>query len=308
MQKRGYPILVRMLPALVVAMLSLSVASAKPKHKPQAADAPADSAADTDLPDNANLASLRVSAIDTIYEMDLSNEQLSAFSALASTAADPSTRSPGTASPQFITLLKSFQTALLEAKDDPEIAKLRNQVIDVADSADVHLDTDIVTTDAARARAAAACVQLKAGQIAAYLAVHAEEVSDPVELMMSTADSPQEMRADAQKSVDGGQETDSMIHETAASIGYLVGGADQSKAAGVSQQVAQWLRDSAKLNDAQFAAQRQALEASAKKIAGQTAPMQVLNNWMQDQIAILFSNPQFTSAAEVVLKCREQTN
>ena len=50
------------------------------------------------------------------------------------------------------------------------------------------------------------------------------------------------------------------------------------------------------------------MENSAKKIVGDIPPMQVLSNWMQDQIAILLSNPQLPSAAEVVLKCRTQSN
>jgi hypothetical protein len=186
---------------------------------------------------------------------------------------------------------------------------LRNQVIDMVDSPDIHLDTDITTTARARAKAPQVCAQLKASQIAAYLAVHAEEVSDPVELMMSTADALQEMHADAtQKAADASQDADGTIHETALTVGYLVAGTDDTKAQSITQQVTQWLHDSDKLTDVQFAAQRQNMENSAKKIVGDIPPMQVLGNWMQDQIAILLSNPQLPSAAEVVLKCRTQSN
>jgi hypothetical protein len=62
------------------------------------------------------------------------------------------------------------------------------------------------------------------------------------------------------------------------------------------------------LTDVQFATQRQNMENAAKKIVGDIPPMQVLGNWMQDQIAILLSNPQLPSAAEVVLKCHTQSN
>jgi hypothetical protein len=303
MRVSNYRRLFRLAPTLLVALLGFCAASAKPKPKPQAPDV----AADIDLPEDVNRASLRVSAIDTIYELDLSIEQLNVLSALATETADTTARSPGTATPQFLTTLKSFQTALLEAKDDQQIAKLRNQVIDMVDSPDIHLDTDIVTIARARAKSPQFCAQLKASQIAAFLAVHAEEVSDPVELMMSTADALQEMHADAaQKNADA--DADSTIHETGLTVGYLIAGTDDTKAHAAAQRVAQWLQDSDKLSDAQFAAQRQSMEDSAKKIVGDIPPVQVLNNWMQDQIAVLLSNPQLPSAVEVVVRCRTQTN
>jgi GTP1/Obg family GTP-binding protein len=83
---------------------------------------------------------------------------------------------------------------------------------------------------------------------------------------------------------------------------------DDAKAHAISQQVSQWLRDSDKLSDAEFATRRQVMEDSARKIVGDVPPMQVLNNWMQDQMAVLLSNPQLPQAIEAVLKCRLQAN
>ena len=127
--------------------------------------------------------------------------------------------------------------------------------------------------------------------------------------MMSTADALQEMHADAaQKTTDASQDADSTIHETALTVGYLVAGTDDAKAHAITQQVTQWLHDSDKLSDAQFATQRPAMENTAKKIVGDIPPMEVLNNWMRDQIATLLSKPQLPSAAQVVLRCRTQSN
>ena len=291
----------------------LMLASALAKPKGSAKEGPsADPAGSIDLPDNVNAASLRVSAIDTIYELDLSVAQLNALRGIANQTADATARSPGAVTPQFLSTLKEFQTALLEAKDDQQIAKLRNQVIDMVDNPDIHLDTDIVTTARARAKASAACAQLKASQIAAYLAVHAEEVSDPVELMMSAADSLQEMHGDAggksDKAADTGDDAESAIADASLSVGYLVAGTDDTKAHAVTQQVSQWLGASDKLTDAEFATRRQSMEDSAKKIVGDIPPIQVLNNWMMEQMAILMSNPQLPQAIDAILKCRMQSN
>lgn len=300
---------------LLISLLLIGTAFGKPKGKnkgPQSADP----AADVDLPDNANSASLRVNAIDTIYELDLTAAQLHSLRELAAGCGETSTRSAATVTPQFTKVLKDFQTALLEAKDDEQIAKLRNQVVDLMDSPDVHVDADIVTTAQSHSKAGAACSQLKASQIAAYLAVHAEDVSDPQELMMSTADGLHELHGEAagkggEKNADktgDAASADSTIGESSLTVGYLVAGMDDAKAHAIAQQVVQWLRDADQLSETEFAARRQALEDSAKKIVGDVTPMQVLSNWMQDQMATLLSNPQLPEAIDAVLQSKEPGN
>jgi hypothetical protein len=295
---------------MLILLLAQCSVFAKPKAKP-----PPDPAAAVDLPDDANIASLRVSAMDTIYELDLTTAQLHVLHGLAAETADSGARSAATVTPQFLATLKDLQSALLDASDDQRIAKLRNQIIDMADGPDIHLDNDIVTTERARAKSAIGCGQLKASQIAAYIAVHAEEVSDPLELMMSAADGLQELHADATqkpdarsdaKASDPAADADSAIQETSLTVGYLVAGMDSAKAHAVTQQAAQWLRNANSLSDAEFAQRRTALEESAKKIVGDLPPMQVLDNWMQDQMAILLSNPQLPEAIEAILKFRTQ--
>jgi hypothetical protein len=268
-----------------------------------------DAGAAAELPSDVNNASLRVSAIDTLYELDLSIEQLNVLHTMASGLEATTARSPGEATPEFIATLKRFQTALLDGTDDHLIAGLRNDVIDMADSSTVHLDDGISPTAAARAKAAAVTQRLKASQIAAYLAVHADEVSDPEELMMTTADALQEIAGEpAEKNADTGGSAEEMIQETASTVGYLVAGMDESKSAPVQASAAAWLRNVSKLTNAEFTKQRQTLEDSAKRIVGGTSSTAVLDNWLDRQIAVLMSNPQLPSAIDAILKVRTQNH
>jgi hypothetical protein len=263
-------------------------------------------AAAIDLPADVNDASLRVSAMDTIYELDLSVQQLNVLRAAATGTAATTSRTPGHATPQLLTVLKSFQTALLTAKDDQQVAKLRNQVLDLANGDDVQLDNGIVTTTSARTRASGLCLQLKASQIAAYLAVHADEVSDPQELMMITADGLQDVRTDPAEKADAATISQGMIQDTASTVGTLVAGMDDVQARAIAQRVTEWLRSVDAMTTPIFAKQRQTLEDSAGRIVGNMSPVAVLNNWLDQQMAITLSNPQLTQAIDEILKVRLQ--
>jgi hypothetical protein len=291
----------------IVAALLLTVGAvlAKPKPKP-AGQVAAQQMADVDLPADANEASLRVSALDTIYEMDLSAQQLNAVRAAATATADLTKRTPGHTTPPFLAVLRSFQNALLDGKDDQEIARLRNQVLELANGGDIQLDNDIVTTAPARARSADLCLKIKASQIAAYLAAHADEVSDPQELIMSTADGVQDVRDDSAEKATAEETIGAMIQDTATTVGELVAGMDEVRAHAVAEQATNLLRSVDKGPAADFAKRRADLEDSSAKIVGNTTPMQVLNNWLDRQLAILLSNPQLPEAIDAILKVRLQ--
>ena len=216
---------------------------------------------------------------------------------------------PGTATPQFASTLKDFQTALLDGNDDQKIAGLRNNVIDMVPiGSTIHLDDAISTTAAARANAAAFCQKLKASQIAAS-AIHADEVSDPEELLTMTADGLQDNASDpAEKDGDAAATADAMIQETASAVGNLVAGMDESKAHSVAEKASDWLHNVGKLSNADFVKQRQILEDAATKIVGGVSAMSVLNNWLERQIAILLSNPQLSPAIDAMLKIRTQSH
>jgi hypothetical protein len=293
--------------ALLLMLGSPRAAWGKPPKAAATQSADEAAAAAIELPADVNDASLRISAMDTIYELDLSVQQLNALRAAATGTAATTKRTPGQATPQLLAALKNFQTALLAGKDDAQVAKLRNQVLDLANGDDVQLDNGIVTTAAARTKASGLCLQLKASQLAAYLAVHADEVSDPQELMMITADGLQDVRSDPAEKADAATISQGMIQDTASTVGALVAGMNDVQAQAIAQRVTDWLRSVDTMTTPIFAKQRQTLEDSAGKIVGNMSPVAVLNNWLDQQMAILLSNPQLPDAIDAILKVRLQS-
>jgi hypothetical protein len=262
-------------------------APAKPaKPKPAPAPAPAVAA-----PADLNDLRLRVAAMETIYELDLSPAQLAALRVAASNCAQTKARAAAKGTPKLTAALKSLYAALATA-DHEKVADLREQVADLAEDDAVDLDDEVTTTDAARSKAPDLLKILKAGQIAAYLSEHADEVADPAELLMDVLTDIREPDAD---------DPDGEIRDTADEVGRLVAGADAAKAKAVTEQAAAWLKAGKALPAEAYAAQHDALAASAAKIVGDVPPMLILTHWLQSELAVLLANPQLTGAIDALV-------
>jgi hypothetical protein len=274
--------------AVVVVAIALSTLAAKPKPKPK--EPPASPV--SELPADLNRASLRVHAVDMLYELDLSSEQLKALRIAADGCASDRDRTPASGNPKLVSAFNDFFRALLNRANDEEIAKLRNHLTELATADDVHLDDDITPTDAARAKAAEVFKHFNAGQVAAFLAAHADMIADPIERMIGEL---AEVNGDA-------DEADPQIQQTSDDIGWLVAGQDKKPAAVVSRQVSAWFKANRHLSDAELISSRPTLEASAKKVIGDVPAMDILQHFLENQVAELLSNPQLPEAIGAILE------
>ena len=298
--------------------------AAKPKPKPAPKPEPAKESPATDtlgpaLPDDLNLASLRVKALDLLYELDLSNEQLKELRVAASGTGSTQHRAAAKESEKLATKLREFQGAVLEKKEGSQIDTMRNAIADLADS--VQLDDGVQITAAARTKAANVVKQLRASQVAAFLAAHADEVGDPVEMMIGATEQLRESRANAadatdaaakaaadDKSSDAASETAGLVQETSTDVGELVAGLDDAKAKSLAADVAKWINAKSSLKEDQFAAKRKTLEDDARGVVGNIHPMRVLNNWLEQQMASLLSNPQLPGAIDAILQAKQRAD
>jgi hypothetical protein len=265
--------------------------AAPPKGKPAAKPAAAPAAAAVDVND----LSLRVHAMEAIYELDLSDAQLAAVRAAAAGTAQVGKRTAAKATPKLTEVLRGLQDAL--AKQDAEkVQDLRPQADEALADDAVDLDDDVAVTDAARAKAPGVVKVLKASQVAAYLAEHADEVADPVELLVDTLADVREPDAEA---------PDDEMQTTADEVGKLVAGADVARGRQVADQSLAWLKANKALTAEQYTARREAAEAGARKIVGDVPPMQVLANWLDGEVAELLSNPQLVAAIDAMAAGRK---
>jgi len=274
------------------------------------------------LPADLNLASMRVKALDELYEFDLSIEQLKGLRAAATGAASTRASAPAKGTEKLVNTLHEFQGALLERKDDKQIDELRNQIADLANDDDVQLDDSVQISAAARAKAADILKQLTASQIAAFLAAHADQVGDPVEMMVDTANQLSAIRetsaagddaapakaAPADAPSEARNESADLVLNTSTEVGELVAGLDEPKAQSVAAEVAKWINKSSSIKAEEFTAKRKTLMVTARAIVGNIHPMRVLDNWLEHQLATLLSNPQLPEAIDAIIQFKQMTN
>jgi hypothetical protein len=264
------------------------------KAKKPSADADKPGPTTPDLPADLTQASFRMAALDTLYELDLSLPQLRGLRNQAMGAGAAASASSAS-DEKLAGKLKVFHEALLQGSDDEAIAKARNDVVDQAENVE-GLDDVIHPTDASLTRAPEVCKILRASQIAAYLASHADEVSDPAELMVNSVDEIREASA---------TEAPGIVEKTADDVGRLVAGLDKAKAKDIAGRVVDWLKGPTASKDEITESRRELMEESARKIVGDVTSMQVLNHWMESEMAILLSNPQLPQAIDEMIAVRQ---
>ena len=274
---------------LLVCVLVSPAASAAPKPKPKPSLQVA-------LPADLNDLSMRVTALETLYEFDFTVEQLNALKTMASDTAQKDARTPAKGNAKLLQAFKDLHAALLKGDDD-KIGELKDQLDELKDDEEVDLDDDVDPTDSARAKTPEFLKKIKASQIAAYLAVHADELSDPAEQMI---DSLTEQRSGDSNDPEGDAQ------DAADDIAHLVAGLDAAKGKEISDQVVAWFKANRELKEEEFNARKPSLEESARKIVGELPAMTIISHWLDYEIATLMSNPQLGGAIDNTLFARAQ--
>jgi hypothetical protein len=274
---------------IVVALL---FALCAPSH----AKAPAKPKDTSNAPSDPTELSLRIAALEALYDLDLSVEQLQSLGKLATGTTDAHQRAGAKATAKLKDAMKGLYDAILKGDDPDKVAELREQVTELTDDDNVDIDDDIQPTDAAKAKVADALKKVKASQLAAYLAEHADEIADPVELMMDTL-------AEVHEAADADDPESEMQH-VAAEVGWMVAGMDVAKAKEITDKVGNWLHAGKQLKEEEYAGRIANFEESAKRIVGDIGPMQVLNHWVEHELAHLLSNPQLPVAVEDMVEAK----
>ena len=252
-----------------------------------------------DWPTNLNLASMRVHAVDVIYQLDLTKEQIKALADASEGAADEHSRTTAVGNPKLVTAFEDFYHAQLSQKDDEALAKMRNQLAELVTDDQVVLDDEVRLTTKAWDRVGQFSRQLTAGQIAAYLAFHADEIADPAEKMVG-------LLTDLHDTTNP-TEIENQVDETTRVIGREVAGKDEVKAAQVTQRVADWIKDHKTISADDLVNTHAELEASARKVVGDVPPMELLGHWVDGELAELMSNPQLPEAIEALQANQEKS-
>jgi hypothetical protein len=231
--------------------------------------------------------SLRIEALQTLYDFKFSSDQLATLGKSGDASAAKRARQPGKVSPKVHKVMKDLHNALADADDDERISHLQEQLDDLNDAEKVDLDDDVEITDASRHRAADLFKMLSATQIAGYIAANEDDIKDPRDLLIEVMSSSRALKGD---------QWETLREQTADEFGWLCAPDDANKEKQAAGKARAFLNDAHALGDAAFKSKQSDLEHQAWQLAGEIDPLRVLRSWTERGLAQLLCNPQLLAA------------
>src|SRR5258708_27203258 len=165
---------------------------------------------------------MEMQALRTLYNLRLTTEQMKTLAKFAKDTAEPARkRNQGKASDEYRKVLTELRDALAAASDDDKIADLEDAFTDLEEKEKPDMDDGVEVTGAARKRAPEVFKKMRPSQLASYLGFLAEDVVDPMDVLMSTMKDVRGINNE-----DWKDRRDDLAEE----LGWLLGGVDEKKA------------------------------------------------------------------------------
>lgn len=234
-----------------------------------------------------------VTALQALYQLQLTRAQMTALRKIAKETADKPPRPAGKNNENVRKALLSLRAALLQPDKDEEILKRIEQLEEVQDKEKFELDDDIEITEEARTQAPRVLRLLTAKQVAVYLGSLADDIPDPFENIREAIDKVRGLNDEKWKE---------LRRALAEESGRLLAGLDADKAEDLGNQVVQLLIVARGLNAEEFKKQRPDLDKKAHAIIGPIGPTDVLRHIVEHNLAELLSNPRLAAALDARLK------
>ncbi len=232
---------------------------------------------------------LKAIALDAIYQMNLSPDQLHTLSKLAAGAAEKPANPPPRLGQNLHKALVDLCDALAKG-EDAKVSELQDKVDELEEQSKLD-DATVEPTEAGRKHSADLIKMLTPGEIVSFIAAHSDEIEGPAETLIESFD---DLHADSDDDFNDD------LPDTVREVVELAKGFDGDKK--LADDVTDLLTKMHKLSDADFKSQRAALEQQAHTICGQLDSFMVIKHWTQEQFAELISNPELPSAIDMRLK------
>jgi len=232
--------------------------------------------------------SMEVQALRTLYNLRLTAEQMKALAKFAKETAEPARkRNQGKASDEYRKVLTELRDALAAASDDDKIGDLEDAYSEREEKEKPDMDDGVEVTDAARKRTPEVFKRMRPSQLASYLGFLAEDMVDPLDVLLSTM---KEIRGINNE--DWKDRRDDLAEE----LGWLLGGVDEKKEQKVNDAVIAFLNKVKALNEEDYKTKQADLEKEAQKLTDEIGPERVLRNRVERTFAELLSNPRLDAA------------
>src|SRR5579884_3928456 len=226
-----------------------------------------------------NELSLELSALQTLYGLQLTAEQMRQLRQIAKDTADTSGgRQPAKASDKCQKAMLELRDALIKAKDDDQIQKLSEAFDKLTETEKPEFDDGVDITDAAHEAVPKVLRLLTPGQAASYLGGMADTVTDPRERLEEAVKKVRGLKEDQYRAL-----RDEVVQE----VSSLVAGLDAARSTRVSQQVTQLLILARGLKEDEVKKEQPALQKRIQAIVGDVGPMEVLRHVLEEHLAEL---------------------
>ncbi len=257
--------------ALLLALFPFSIAAAAPA--PAAGSAQGGAGGDLRL---------KAAALDIIYDLELTPDQLHDLEKLAQGAAAPPVRHDRY--PQALRKALNEWCDALARSDDDKVDDLQEKVEQAEEEAKLD-PVDIDATEPAKKKAPEAMKLITAGQLANLIAMHSDDIEGPAETLI---ESMEEVRGD---DADYKQTRDSIVGDVLElASGYGAGNAS------LAGSVGDFLDRVHKLSDGDYKSRQRDLEQEAHRIVGKVDAVAVVQHWAQRELAELMSNAELPAA------------
>jgi hypothetical protein len=235
---------------------------------------------------------MEVAALRTLRQFEFTPAQIKALRKIAAERpAEVGDREQGRASDAYRQMLLDLRGAILSGDDD-RIEKAQEKADALQESELPELDDGIEITDHAKKRVADVLRMLSPRQVAAHIAAYGDEVPEPVERFLEAIDK-------ARSSSD--KEWKKLREDVSDEVGRLAAGFDADKSGEIADRVVQLLIQVRALDDDEFKKQKPELVKSARRIAGDLGPFDVLHRLVERALAELLSNPRLIAALDARL-------
>ena len=242
---------------------------------------------------------LQVEALSAVHELELTPAQLTilrTYNSAAPTddsdaeAAAVLPPAPRFAADTYRAALKNLQSALLDSHAT-HLAEAQSKLEQLRDAQKIEPAPAVELTALARKQASSMLLTLSTGQVAGYIAQHADEIPDATQTLLDALDqSRQSTHTDYPK-----------LRDTAADqAAVLLSGVDATRFQSMRQRIVTWLDRAHAMDDDEYASKEPELEGDLRRMVGRMDPTLELRYWMLHQVGELLSNPQLSVALNLL--------
>jgi hypothetical protein len=237
-------------------------------------------------PAELNELSMEVTALQTLFQLNLTSDQLDRLAELARGAADKRPREAASANAAVKETLVELYAALVR-HDEKKVQALEEKFDGHFTKGSSDLDDFVSITDAARRKVAAVVRILRPSQVASFLGHYSDDWQGPITRMTEAVENGRKV---------SNEEWKSMGEEIADEVAWILVGADAATSKELKPRLVAILDRGRAISTKEWSSKKAVFENEVRKLSEKLSPVTALVNTMEHDLAELLSNPRLAEA------------